>query len=159
MNQLVIDFDWSIIKSEDINTYAENFTDKLTEFCSLAIPIEMVTIRPSAPPWLKSRVRRAMIRKRKRAHKIAKRLNNEEAWRKYGVLRNEYTKLLRTAKHYFKSSLANKLTSENMSSKDWWKFFKACVGMDSHEGNNNPLNNNYEQKKKNDKPKEKADLF
>ena len=32
LNQLIIDFDWSTIKSEDINTYAENFTDKLTEF-------------------------------------------------------------------------------------------------------------------------------
>ena len=92
LNQLIIDFDWSTCKSEDINTYAENFTEKLIEFCSLAIPNKMVTIRPSAPPWLNSRVRSA-IRKRKRAHKIAKRLNNEEAWRKYRVLRNESVKL------------------------------------------------------------------
>ena len=77
-NQLMIDFEWSTIKSEDINTNAENFTDKLKEFCRLAIPNKMVTIRPSAPPWLNSHVRRA-IRKRKRAHKFAKRLNNEES--------------------------------------------------------------------------------
>ena len=32
LNQLIIDFDWSIIKSNDINTYAENFTDKLMVF-------------------------------------------------------------------------------------------------------------------------------
>ena len=82
LNQLIIDFDWSTIKSEDINTYAENFTDTLIEFCSLAIPNKMATIRPSAPPWLNSHVRRA-IRKRKRAHKLAKRSNNEESWRKY----------------------------------------------------------------------------
>ena len=36
MNQLIIDFDWSTIKSEDINTYAENFTDKLMAFCSFS---------------------------------------------------------------------------------------------------------------------------
>ena len=113
--------------SEDINTYAENFTDKLMEFCSLAIPNKMATIRPSAPPWLNSHVRRA-IRKRKRAHKFAKRSNNEESWRKYRVLRNESIKLLRKAKHDFKSNLAGKLTTRNMSSKDWWKIFKACVG-------------------------------
>ena len=70
LNQRIIDFDWSTIKSEDTYTYAENFTDKLMEFCSLAIPNKMVTLRPSAPPWLNSRVRSA-IRKRKRAHKIA----------------------------------------------------------------------------------------
>ena len=132
LNQLIIDFDWSTIKSEDINTYAENFTDKLMEFCSLAIPNKMVTIRPSAPPWLNSHIRRA-IRKRKRAHKFAKRLNNEESWRKYRGLRNESIKLLRTAKHDFKSNLASKLTTRNMSSKDWWKIFKACVGKDSRE--------------------------
>ena len=50
LNQLIIDFDWSTIKSENINTYAENFTDKLMELCSLAMPNKMVTIRPSAPP-------------------------------------------------------------------------------------------------------------
>ena len=92
----------------------------------------MATIRPSAPPWLNSHVRRA-IRKRKRAHKLAKRSNNEESWRKYRVLRNESIKLLRKAKHDFKSNLAGKLTTRNMSSKDWWKIFKACVGKDLRE--------------------------
>ena len=53
LNQLIIDFDWSTIKSEYKNIYAENFTDKLMEFCSLAIPNKIVTIRQSAPPWFK----------------------------------------------------------------------------------------------------------
>ena len=127
----------------------------LINLCSLAIPNKMVTIRPSAPPWLNSHVRRA-IRKRKRAHKFAKRLNNGESWRKYRVLRNESIKLLRTAKHDFKSYLASKLTTRNLSSKDWWKIFKACVGKDSLE-NISPLKNNYGQTI--NKPKEKADLF
>ena len=43
-----------------------------------------------------------------------------------------------------------------MSSKDWWKSFKACVGKDSRE-NISPLKNNYGQTI--NKPKEKADLF
>ena len=73
------------------------------------------------------------IRKRKHAHKFAKCLNNEEGRRKYRVLRNESIKLLRTAKHDFKSNLASKLTTRNMSSKDWWKFFKACAAKDSRE--------------------------
>ena len=40
------------------------------------------------------------------------------------ILRKESAKLLRTAKHDFKSNLANKLTNENMSSKDWRKILK-----------------------------------
>ena len=126
------------------------------ECYSLAIPNKMVTIRPSAPPWLNTHVRRA-IRKRKRAHKFAKRLNNEEAWRKHRVLRNESIKLLRTAKHDFKSNLANKLTTRNITSKDWWKISKVCVGKESHE-NIPPLKNNYGQTISELK-REKADLF
>ena len=130
-------------------------TGKLTKFCSLAIPNKMMTIHPAAHPWLNSHVRRA-IRKRKRAHKFAKRLNNEESWRKYRVLRNESIKSLRTAKHDFTSNLASKLTTRNMSSKDWWKNFKICVGKDSRE-NIPPLKNDYGQTI--NKPKEKAGLF
>ena len=43
-----------------------------------------------------------------------------------------------------------------MSSKDWWKNFKACVGKDSHE-NKPPLKNKYGQTL--NKSKEKVDLF
>ena len=43
-----------------------------------------------------------------------------------------------------------------MSSKDWWKIFKACVGKDSRE-NIPPLKNNYGQTI--NKSKEKVDLF
>ena len=70
------------------------------EFCSLEIPNKMVTIRPATPPLLNSRVRRA-VRKYKRAHKIAKRLNDKEAWRKCRILRSESIKLIRTAKYDF----------------------------------------------------------
>ena len=88
LNQLVSDFDWSVIKSNDINSYTLNFTDKILEFCNMAIPNKLVTIRPMAPPWITNAVRRA-IRKRKRAHKYAKRLKTEDAWSRYRRLRNE----------------------------------------------------------------------
>ena len=54
LNQLVSEFDWSEIKSNDINSYAMNFTDTILEFCNVTIPNKLVTIRPSAPPWLNS---------------------------------------------------------------------------------------------------------
>lgn len=113
----------------------------------------MVTIRPSAPAWLNNTVRKA-IRKRKRAHKKAKVLKTNEAWRKYRILRNESVRILRTAKQEYKSNLAKKLNSNNMSSRDWWKIFKACIGKDSHESLP-PLNHNGQMI---NNPKEKADL-
>ena len=45
-----------------------------------------------------------------------------------------------------------------MSSKDWWKFFKACVGKDSRE-NILPLKNTRNYGQTINKPKEKAELF
>ena len=73
LNQLVSDFDWSEIKSHDINIYAENITDKILEFYSLFIPNKLVGIRPSSPPCLNNYVWRAIC-KRKRAHKSSTRL-------------------------------------------------------------------------------------
>ena len=123
-NQLVSDFDWSEIKSHYINIYVENLTDKILEFCSLSIPNKLVTIRPSAPPWLNNYVRR-VIRKRKRAHKRAKRLNTEDAWGRYRHLRNQSIKIIRTAKQDHKTNLANKLMDNNMSTKDCRKMFSS----------------------------------
>ena len=154
LNQLVSEFDWSEFKSNDINSYALYFTDTILEFCNMTIPNKLVIIRPSAPPWLNSSVRRA-IRKRKRAHKRAKRLNTEDAWSRYKLLRNESIRILRTAKQDHKKNLTNKLTDNSISSKDWWKFFKMCLGKDAKESIP-PLSHN--DKVIND-PNEKADLF
>ena len=38
LNQLVSEFDWSEIKSNDINSYALNFTDTILKFCNFTIP-------------------------------------------------------------------------------------------------------------------------
>ena len=67
------------------------------KFCSLTIPNKIVTIRPSLPLWLNNYVRRA-IRKRKRAHRKAKSINTDKAWRKHKILRKESVKLLNTSK-------------------------------------------------------------
>ena len=45
-----IDFNWSTVENDNINTYAENFANKILEFCETAIPSKVVTIRPSDPP-------------------------------------------------------------------------------------------------------------
>ena len=68
---------------------------------------------------------------------------------------NESIRILRTAKQDHKKNLTNKLTDNSISSKDWWKFFKMCLGKDAKESTP-PLSHN--DKVIND-PNEKADLF
>ena len=51
-------------------------------------------------------------------------------WRLYRHLRNVFIKTIRTAKHEHKTNLANKLLDNNISTKDWWKLFKICLGKD-----------------------------
>lgn len=154
LNNLVSEFDWSSIKSDNINLYAECFTEKILEFCHLAIPHKMIIVRPSDPPCFNNCVRRA-IRKRKRAHKRAKRIDTEEAWRKFRVLRNTCVKVIKNAKHEYKFNLVKRIAYDDISSKDWWKIFKTFIGKDKHESIP-PLNYNGQII---NNANEKADLF
>ena len=113
-----------------------------------------ITVRPSDPPWMNGSVRK-LIRKRKRAHKAAKRLNSEESWAIYPALRNRSVNAIKNAKNEFKENLANKINANNISSRDWWKTFKSLLGKDKHD-TIPPLN--YNNTSIND-PSEKANLF
>ena len=124
------------------------------ELCELAIPNKTITVRPSDPPWVSGHIRR-LIRRRKRAHRKAKRLDTPESWRKFRKLRNEANKAIKSAKQDLKDKLANKLKSDNISSKDWWKTFKCLIGKDKTDPIP-PLNHNGKQI--ND-PTEKANAF
>ena len=114
----------------------------------------MSLVRPSDPPWMNGSVRK-LIRKRKRAHKAAKRLNSAESWTIYRTSRNRSFNAIKNAKKEFKENLANKITVNNISSRDWWKTFKSLLGTDKH-NTVPPLN--YNNTSIND-PSEKANLF
>ena len=49
----------------------------------------MITVRSSDPPWINGHIRR-LIRKRKRAHKKAKRFNTPGNWRAFRKIRNDF---------------------------------------------------------------------
>ena len=147
-------FGWQSLEDENINIYAENFTSKLLELCQATIPNKMITIRSSDPPWINGYIRK-LIRKRKRAHKRAKRLNIAENWRAFRKLRNDVIIAIRESKKDLKNRLAEKLKSENISGKDWWKTFKSLIGKDKITPIP-PLNHNGKQI--ND-PSEKTNVF
>lgn len=129
LKQYILDFDWHSLIHDDINIYAENFTNKVLELCGKTIPNKMITVRPSDPPWFNSTIRKS-IRKRKRAHKRAKRENTAILWGKFRKIRNETVNLVKRAKRDLDDKIAAKLKSDSISSKDWWRTFKTLIRKD-----------------------------
>ena len=129
LKQYILEIDWHSLANENINIYAETFTNKLLELCTNTIPNKIVTIRPSDPPWFTCYLRK-LIRKRKRAHKKAKLQNTVECWRKFRKLRNDTVNSVKRAKKNLNDKLASQLESKNISSKDWWKTFKILIRKD-----------------------------
>ena len=154
LKQKVTDVNWNALRDENVNVHSENVTDKILELCEQTIPSKEIIVRPADTPWMNGIVRKA-IRKRKRAHKTAKRLNSNESWAKYRILRNKSVNAIKNAKIEFKENLANKINANNKSSRDWRKTFKSLLGKDKHDSipplnhNNTTING----------PTEKADLL
>ena len=89
------------LKDHNITVYVENFTNKFLELCEMTIPSKFITIRPSYPPWFNGLVRK-LIRRRKRAHKKAKRLDAAESWKTFRKLRNEVIAAIKVSKMILK---------------------------------------------------------
>ena len=63
---------WNILDLDDINVAVKIFTDTLLATAQSCIPYKEIIVRSNEPPWLSNEIKR-LIRKRKRAHKKAKR--------------------------------------------------------------------------------------
>ena len=119
-------FDWDHIKDNDINIYANNINTTVISLAKECIPNRCIKIKPSEPPWINSTIKRN-IRKRKRAYKKVKRTNSESDWKKFKSLRNKVVQNIRDSKKSFYDKIAAKLTSETLSSKDWWSTLKSFI--------------------------------
>ena len=93
----------------------------------MTIPNKFITTRPSDPPWFNGLVRKLM-RRRKRAHKKAKRLDTAESWKTFRKLRNEVIAAIKASKNYLKNKLVYNLKSGTLSGNDWWRTFKSLIG-------------------------------
>ena len=62
---------------EDINIISETFTNKFKEAAHLTIPNKQSVISTKDKPWMNNEIRK-QIRKRRRIHKTAKRVNTME---------------------------------------------------------------------------------
>ena len=126
LRRLVADFNWESIMDDDIDTYTSNITSTIIELSKHCIPYKKVCIRDHEPPWFNNNIR-LHIRRRKRAYRKARGSNSEHSWERFRTLRNETTYLIKTAKHKYYLSLADKLKSQNNSSKTWWSCLKSFM--------------------------------
>ena len=130
MRNKTTSFDWDSIMNNDINIYANNMNTTVTAIAKECIPNRCIKIKPSEPPWITTDIKRN-IRKRKRAYKKVKRTNSESDWKKFKTLRNKVVQNIRDSKKLFYDKIAAKLTSENLSSKDWWTTLKTFIAPNS----------------------------
>ena len=64
------------------------------------------------------------MRKRAKIHKKAKLSNTEFHWSKFRKIRNDATALIRKSKTLYQNKLIEKINSNNISSKEWYKCSK-----------------------------------
>lgn len=127
LRQKVSDFDWDSTRDNDVNLYSKTFTDTLLSIAERCIPTRIVTIRPCDLPWINSNIRK-LIRKRNRIFRKYKRNKSNTNFERFKHARNEVTKNLRKAKHEYFQNLATKLkTSNDLSSRDYWKTLKSFI--------------------------------
>ena len=119
-------FDWDYVRDNDTNIYANNINTTVTSIAKECIPNRCINVKPSEPPWINLTIKRH-IRKRKRAYRKAKRTNSDSDWKKFKSLRNKIVLNIRESEKSFYDKIAAKLTSETLSSKDWWSTLKTLL--------------------------------
>ena len=75
LREKISNADWLALQNDDINAYAKSLIEQLLDLAGTCIPNKVVTIRPGDPPWITSRIK-LLIRKRKRAYRKARRTDN-----------------------------------------------------------------------------------
>lgn len=118
--------DWNPLKSDDIDEYAENITDCITKLAMKYIPNKDIKVRKSDPAWLTNTIKRLM-RKRKRLYDKYKRTKNSVDFENYKNIRNKVTYEIRKAKKDQLEKLTEKLKSNDLSQKDWWRTLKYFI--------------------------------
>ena len=141
----LMDTDWKSLKSNDIDTYAENITDRITFLTNKHIPNKMITVRKTDPPWLTNNIKR-LLRKKKgcttniknpttligifiNALEIMSLVNNPN-WDIYRRFRNHVTSELRKSKQNQIDKQSDKLVNSETGQKDWWKTLKGFIKLD-----------------------------
>ena len=85
------------LKNDDIDTYASNITERITDLANKDIPNKTVKIHSSDLPWLTNSIKRLM-RKRKRLYDKYKKSKSITAFNNYKNIRNQVTREIRKSR-------------------------------------------------------------
>ena len=90
-------FDRNSISDNNVDKYADNLTEVLSNDAKLFISNKKITINPHEPPWITYNIKRKN-RQRKRLYRKARLTGKEQHWSRFWSLRNGVTALIRESK-------------------------------------------------------------
>ena len=124
--------DWSdVFAQPNINDMITTWQAKYLSVIHEHVQVKEITVRPADPAWFTPELRK-LIRKKNRAHKLAKRHNTEHKWQKFRKLRADVVDLTRKAKQDHMDKLSKKIHNQKETSpKVWWKLVKDFYGATS----------------------------
>ena len=111
-------YDWDSLKDNNIDTYANNITSAILSIASQCIPNKKCkdkTIRPTMVNFTYKTVH-SQTEKSLRQH-----------WLKFKRIRNEVNTMIHDSKQNMYTKISEKLKSDSISSKDWWKTLKTFI--------------------------------
>ena len=111
-------FHWNSISDDNVDKYADNLTEVLSNDAKLFIPNKKVTINPHEPPWITCNIKQKN-QQRKRLYRKARLTGKEQHWSRFRSLRNEVTTLIRESKTNHVTKIAASLKSGNLTSRNW----------------------------------------
>ena len=114
------------MKNNDTNSYANNITEHIIKVSEKFIPNEIIKVRQSDPNCLMNSIKK-MRRKRKRLYDKYKRTKTVTDFENYKQYRNQVTNAVRKSKKILTDKIAEKLNSNELGPKDWWKTLKQFI--------------------------------
>ena len=118
--------DWNNMKDTDVNKYANNVTEHINKCTAKHIPNKVINVRPTDPSWLTTNIRK-LIRKRKRFYLKYKKTKANSDYDVYKKFRNHVNNEIKKSKQAENDKLSDKLKSNNLGPKDWWKTLKSFI--------------------------------
>ena len=117
------------MKSENINTYAENITKRITTLTNKHVPNRLINAHRTDTAWLSTHVKK-LIRKKKRLYDKYKKSNNINHFETYKQFKNLVTREIRKSKQEVLNILTENLASPNTKQNGWWKTLKHFIKPD-----------------------------
>lgn len=137
--QILYNINWeNELNTEDVDLKVYNITSSIINAGKQAIPNKVVTIRPGESPWITSRIKK-IIRKRKRTFRKFKKTKEIGLFEKYKHLRNTVVKEIRISKENYFDKLEKLINNESSNSKIFWKTSKQLLNLSKDSRNIPPL--------------------